>query len=68
MIKVLWTLPVPSTALLNAVKFEMLARRNCSLACEYEAEDDSVVLLKLIFSGVESFKCTHYKSCSVAII
>jgi len=47
----------------------MLQRRKCSLDYTYENEkDDSVISEKLIFDGVESFKCTYYKACSIEML
>jgi hypothetical protein len=63
MAKTLWTLPVPSTALLSDVSFQPLPNRACALLCEYEGEDDSVMSLKLLFGGVEAFKCTYQSAC-----
>ncbi len=47
----------------------MLPKRKCSLGYYYEGKDDnSAVYEKLIFDGVESFKCTYYKACSIDMI
>lgn len=47
----------------------MLHGRRCSLEYSYESEkDDSATPEKLIFDGVESFKCTYYNSCSLEMI
>ncbi len=65
----LFTLPVTSTALLSDAKFTMHSQRKCSLEYSYESEKDfSVVFEQIIFDGVESFKCTYYKSCSIEMI
>jgi hypothetical protein len=66
----LWTLPVPSTALFHGVVFQKLLGRTCSLSCDYEDEDedDKVVSLQLLFDGVEAFKCTYYRACSLEMI
>lgn len=64
----LWTLPVPSTALLSEVKFQVLPSRACALLCEYEDENDNVVSVKIHFGGVEAFKCTYHTACSVQMI
>jgi hypothetical protein len=69
MAEVIWKIPVPSTALLEEAKFTKLQRRKCSLEYSYESEkDDSTTSEKLIFDGVESFKCTYYNSCSLEMI
>jgi len=64
----IWTLPVPSTALLHGCSFQKLPRRACALSCEYEADDDQIVSLKLLFEGVEAFKCTYMHACTVEMI
>jgi hypothetical protein len=47
----------------------MLPKRKCSLEYSYEDEQDSLIIFeKLIFDDVESFKCTHYKACSLKMI
>lgn len=64
----IYELPVPSTALLNGVSLQVLPKRTCALTCEYEGERDEVISLKLIFEGVEAFRCTYYKACPVELI
>lgn len=66
--QILWTLPVPSTALLNGCTFEKLPRRACALTYEYEGEGDSVISLRLVFDGVEAFKCTYGEACTLEMI
>lgn len=66
--QIIWTLPVASTALLHGCAFEKLLRRACALTCEYEDEDDKVVSLKLLFDGVEAFKCTYMEACTPEMI
>src|SRR5688572_1876108 len=57
----LWTLPVPSTALIDGVTFEKLPRRQIALRFSYELEESAVFAIGgLLFEGVESFKCTFY--------
>jgi hypothetical protein len=68
MSQILWTLPIPSTALLRSPTFQVSLGRSCALSCEYEDENDEVVSLKLLFEGVEAFKCTYYRACSVEMI
>jgi hypothetical protein len=59
--KVLWTLPVPSTALLGSgPAFEIRPKRDAAIRFAYEAEDDSRKAEALVFHGVEAFKCTYY--------
>ena len=58
---VLWTLPVPSTALLGSgVAFEIRVKRELALHFAYEAQDDSRREEAIVFQGVEAFKCTYY--------
>jgi hypothetical protein len=60
---VLWTLPVPSTALLGAGPvFEIRAKRDVAIRFAYEAEDDSRREEAVVFQGVEAFKCTYYRA------
>jgi hypothetical protein len=69
MTEIIWKTSVPSTAFLEGVKFTKLLGRECSLEYFYEGEEDnSVVFEKLIFEGVESFKCTYFRSCSLEMI
>jgi hypothetical protein len=69
MTEIIWETSISSTAFLNDVKFIMLAGRKCMLEYFYEGEEDySEVLEKLIFDGVESFRCTYYKACSLDMI
>lgn len=64
----LWELPVPSTALLQDARFEIRLGRTCALQFEYEDEDDNTVSVKLLFEGVEAFKCTYLFACTVEMI
>lgn len=68
MIQTLYLFPVPSTALLHGERFQVLPGRICSLTFEYEKDDDEVISLKLIFEGVEAFKCTYCNACPIDII
>lgn len=63
-----WELPVPSTALLQGARFEKHLGRTCALAFEYEDDDDNVVHVKVLFEGVEAFKCTYLFACTVEMI
>jgi len=66
--QIVWKLPVPSTALLQGCVFQKLLRRTCALTCEYEGDEGRVVSLTLLFDGVEAFKCTYYRACTVEMI
>jgi hypothetical protein len=68
MTNVIWKLPVPSTSLLDGVAFQQLLGRQCALAFSFEDESDTVVTGKLLFDGVESFKCTYYRACTLEMI
>jgi hypothetical protein len=68
MVSTLWTLPVPSTALLKDASFEVLLGRNCALKFEYEDEEDNIAQVKLLLQGVEAFKCTYLFACTVGMI
>ena len=69
MAEIIWKMPVPSTALLRDAKFSKLPKRKCLIEYFYEGEDDrSVIFEKLIFDGVESFKCTYFKANSLEMI
>lgn len=68
MTQIRWTLPVPSTALLHGCTFEKLPWRTCALTCEYEDEGDRVISLRLLFEGVEAFKCTYGEACTLEMI
>jgi hypothetical protein len=57
-----WTLPVPSTALLDEPVFEMRLGRDVALRFSYEGEDDAPQRRALVFQGVEAFKCTYYRA------
>ncbi|MDB4993133.1 MAG: hypothetical protein JWM74_565, partial [Myxococcaceae bacterium] len=57
-----WTLPVASTALLDGGPgFEMRRGREVSLRFSYESGDD-VRHTRLVFEGVEAFRCTYYRA------
>jgi hypothetical protein len=68
MAQTVWTLPVTSTALLSEPAFHQLIGRTCELASEYEDDDDNVVCLKMLFEGVEAFKCTYDRAVTVEMI
>ena len=69
MAEIVWKISVPSTAFLKGVIFSTLSGRKCVLEYSYESEENfSVIFEKLIFVGVESFKCTYYRACSIEMI
>ena|SRR5689334_12924340 len=66
MSEVLWTLPVPSTALSRGTRFTELGKRQCTLS--FETEDDDAtgeIRWQLLFDGVEAYRCTYLTSCTV---
>jgi hypothetical protein len=65
--EVLWTLPVPASALTRAPAFLSLGRRSFKLVCNIEA-DDGEKKISLLFEGVEAFKCTYISSCTPEMI
>jgi hypothetical protein len=58
--KKLWELPVPSTALLLSPKFEKGLGRTVALRLSYEGDDDQPRNPAVVFEDVEAFKCTYY--------
>ena len=66
MVSAVYTIPVPSTAFFKGAEFSMLLGRKCSLKYSYEGVNEySVIFEELVFDGVESFKCTYFKACSL---
>ncbi len=69
MAEIIWKTSVPSTAFFQGVKFSILLGRKCLLEYSYEGKEDFLVIFEtLIFDGVESFKCTYYRACSLEMI
>lgn len=69
MVETVWKMSIPSTGLIQSPKFSMSSERRCLLEYSYENEKDfSIVSEKLIFDGVESFKCIYHKACSLEMI
>jgi hypothetical protein len=65
--KVLWQLPCPSTAFLEGVEFRVLPSRAAELLFRYEVEQD-IIEGKLIFQGIEAYKCSYLTACSEYMI
>lgn len=65
--QIVWTLPVPSTALLEFTHLTVVPPQICVVDCEYEG-DDVIVSLKLIFEEVESYRVTYYEACNTEMI
>lgn len=67
MVKVIWELPFPSSAVEGGVIFRELIRRACALECEFEDDEGALIFFTLTFDGVEAYKCT-YKACSFNMV
>ena len=63
MSEVVWKLPFPSSGL-SGVDFQKLAGRSCALVCD-DGENGPV---RMVFDGVEAFKCTYHNACTVEMI
>jgi hypothetical protein len=63
----LYKIKVPSSALSSPI-FTMELGRRCSLTYSYEIENtDFEVHERLVFEGVEAFKCTYYTANSLEV-
>ena len=60
----LWKLPVPATALLKSPVFAALPKRRCEISFEFEADGGAPTKVRLVFDGVEAYKCTYLTACS----
>lgn len=60
---VIWKLPFPSSGTSGA-RFREIAGGHCAIIFpgRYNNEDDPDVF-KLIFTGVQAFKCTYFHAC-----
>jgi len=64
-----WTLPVPSTALLDGGPiFEKRLGREVALRFSYEFDDDTTRAATLVFKGVEAFRCTYYQARDASLL
>jgi hypothetical protein len=64
-----WTLPVPSTALLDGgPALEKRLRREVGLRFSYEGEDGTHRSGAVVFEGVEAFKCTYYRARGASML
>jgi hypothetical protein len=69
MTMVQWTLPVPSTTLLDGgPALEKRRGREVGLRFSYEAEDGSRRGGVLVFQGVEAFKCTYDRARNISML
>jgi hypothetical protein len=69
MSQLIWTLPLPSTAVAVHPTLKQLPRREVELSFALQKEEDEEPQqFRLRFSGVESFKWTYLTSCSEEMI
>ena len=61
--QVIWTLPSPSSGM-GGVDFRRLSGRRCALV--YDDGEDGLV--RLLFEGVEAFKCTYHNACTLEMV
>lgn len=66
--KIIFTLPVPSTALYESPEFQKRLGRECALVCDYEEETGTIITLTIIFENVEAYKATYYRACDLEIV
>ena len=67
--KIIYKLPISSTALFSSPEFQKGFRRNCALVCRYESiNGEGETKLTLKFEGVEAFKCTYHRAVNSKII
>lgn len=62
-----YTLPVPSTSLIQDARFQKELGRCCTLRYSYELEDE-LVGEELRFEGVEAVRITYYTACSIEML
>ena len=66
--KIIYSLPFPSSSLLKGISIEILPKRKCLLRGEYEDEEGYIHNISLSFEGVEAYKCTYITSCNESVI
>jgi hypothetical protein len=63
MVAELWI--VPPTSLLTEPVFTPLLKRRCEMSFDFEGDDDGKPKkIRLLFEGVEAYKCTYLFSCA----
>jgi hypothetical protein len=67
MSKILWEMPVASSALTRGPAFAALLKRQCELSFHIET-DDGDRKAGILFDGVEAYKCTHMTARSLDMI
>jgi hypothetical protein len=65
--RIVWELPVASTAFLEGITFAKLLGRSCSLETSMEGAGTEMKQLLFFFEEVEAFKCTYYEARSPAM-
>jgi hypothetical protein len=65
---VIWKLPYPSTALLREPKLDALPKREWCLAWIAEKDEGGGRHEALLFTGVQSLKCTYFLAYSPELI
>ena len=65
--RILWEMPVPSSALTRGLSFAALLKRECELSFYVESEDGDKKT-GILFDGVEAYKCTHMTARGVEMI
>lgn len=65
--RVLWKMPVPSSALTRGPSFVVLMKRQCELSFWIEDEAGEKKI-GVVFDEVEAFKCTYMTARSVEMI
>jgi hypothetical protein len=67
MSELVWKLPVPATALYRSPELVELPKRQCELTFDVEGDDGGWIRWRLLFGGVEAYKCTYLTSISAEI-
>ena len=68
MSEILWTMPVPPTALTRGPVFAQLPKRQCELSFHIESEDGGEKRVAVVLEGVEAYKCTNLSSLNAKMI
>ena len=67
--KIIFTLPIASTALWKSPEFQKRLGRDCALVCNYDDEETrATTILTLVFENVEAYKTTYFKACNLEIV
>lgn len=65
---VLWTFPVPATALSHGPHFRQGPGRQCELSFRFEGADCLDVQVIMRFESVEAYRCTYLTSLTAEMI